>query len=348
MDAEKLLKRNEERAGVYRFEGSLLPMEKQRGLCEEFLAPHTEEIAADLLTLRAKADEEIQQKEKSNPTEYTSPYPVGRCLEITEAVFSDIVANIDNPTFVGVRALRKFIKEGGMVRVVWTIQDGTHFQNAIQAGSYLLNVAGRTVEGTKYLADVSIHENPKADGFETIRTIERFAEVAEEYWHCRVYPNIYMPAIAPMFPVLLRKPLHRRNEPNQQYDKDGLFLSGGTRALFSINFALRDEHGFLFEPTHDFLFNSKYTDRRLPKEAYEGLLDNRYLQFLHKHTGKEFSVSDDPDAAKEYLQAHYHGDPETWNETLEKIGEMLKLGKKLDTYPLAIFPRSAQDNEEAE
>ena len=39
-------------------------------------------------------------------------------------------------------------------------------------------------------------------GFKNIESWEEFADVAERYWHCRIYPNLHFPMLAPLLPVI--------------------------------------------------------------------------------------------------------------------------------------------------
>lgn len=327
------------------FEGSILAgSAEQEQLAETYILPYQEEILSDMSVFRDRADARILAEEKQNGSGYTSPYPVGRCREITKYVYNSIIESIDDPSLQGVKAIRKFVKEGGTCRIVWTIRNRKHFQNAIQIGPHVVDVAEDTVKDSD--SKISFHLNPTESGYETVESIEQFAEMAEKSWGYRAYPNIYLPALAPLYPVIFRKKLYSAKKPNQQYDRDGIYIDGNTKAIFNINLALHEEGGYFFGPTHDFLFRSKYAQRRLPPEAYEGLLRNEYLQFLHKQTGKKFFVSDDPDKAREYLQACYHMGEDNLPEVDDNIRGMIAVGKKLDGVNLATIPHSAKDNEQ--
>jgi hypothetical protein len=344
MDFERLNKRNIRREGIKGFDTIPVRLsEQQDNLVESYIVPSQEALIEDVSRLREEVDREAVLRVNANLTSFSSPYPVGRCLEITRKVLSQMTSQLDNPDNIGLKGLRKFVKEGGVVRPVWAIQNKKYFQNAIQIGTAVLDVANDTVDPAK--KKIVFHRTLQEGGFETINTISRFADVAEQYWGCRAYPNIYIPSLAPLFPVLIRKKLYADKHPLQQLDRDGLFFEGGQEGIATLNVYSHAEEDRPFVLTRDFLFNSSYSHRRLPKVAYEALLNSSWLQHLSKVTGRELFVSDDPEKAKEYLDSYY-GQVDDWGDFNRRMRGILAVEDSFNDKAVVIFPRGAKDNEE--
>lgn len=337
-------RKSEKKEGVYGLERVLLPpFGEQRKLTEELILSHEGAILEDFAGFRRLADRELVEQPEVSAGGYKHPYPTGRCREINDHVFDSLASNINNPTLYGVRAIRKFMHAGGLVRKVYVIQGQRYFQNAIQIGTALLDVANDTFDRTK--TPISFFETPEEGDYETIRSVEQFARTAEVYWGDRAYPNIYLPALAPVYPVLLRRPLSLKN-PRQQFDRDGLFLDGSVAALFNLNRLKVTADGWLFKLTRQFLFDSPYADRRLPPEAYTALLDSPRLKRLGDLSNNELFVSDDPERAREYLDANYFEDEAVWAELPERMSNIASVHKLFQGRPLVVFPSRAKDNEQ--
>ncbi|GEM_PF-5205426 len=343
---ESLIPKNKRFEGIDNLDAVMVPAsEKQKHLTKEWILPNREAIINDIQILRKEADMAIKGSKKDAHRNYTDSYPVGRCLEINRYVYKKLLVKINNPTMPGIKAIRKFIKEGGIIKPIWVIQNKKFFQNAIQIGESILDVAEDTYDPAK--SPVSIYDNSHEGGYEVIRSIEQFADVAEEYWGARAYPNIYMPALAPMFPVILRKPVHNATHPKQQLDQDGLFLEGGQEALFNLNLMSIDENEDLFKLTNDFLFRGKYSKRRLPKEAYANLLEMPWVKTVAKNTDQEFFVSDDAERAAEYLKAHFYNHIESTKDLYEHLQAILYIHNEIiKGWPMAVFPSKFKDNEQ--
>ncbi len=337
---EKLNQRNIKREGIDHLEGVLLKGSiEQVKLTEEYILPNQELIVSEAESFRVAIDKRIKGSREDAAHHHSNEYPVGRCQEINTAVLEDIIANINNPSLASMRVLRKFVKEGGIIRRAWCIKDAT-FQNAIQIGNAVLDVANDTADKTEppvvFIPDI------RESDYRTIATIENYADVAEEYWGARVYPNIYLPALAPLDPVILRKPLYYDGDTKKPTGMDGLFLDGNQISIASLNLALQDEHGRRFDLTRKFLTDSRYSSRRLPKIAYEKMLEDERFAILSKQTGREFFVTDDADATLAYIDSYYHAavDPDDLHK---QINGMLHVGRLLSQRPLAVFPSSAED-----
>ncbi|MCA9335068.1 hypothetical protein KC953_02905 [Candidatus Saccharibacteria bacterium] len=344
MEFGERARQNERKEGVRGVEQVLLPpFGEQRKLTEELILSHESAILEDFAGFRRLADQRLVKNPEISTGGYEHPYPIGRCREINDYVFDSLASNINNPTLYGVRAIRKFMHAGGLVRKVYVIQNQRYFQNAIQIGTALLDVANDTFDRTK--PAISFSETPEEGGYEMIRSVEQFAQMAEVYWGDRAYPNIYLPALAPRYPVLLRRSLSLKN-PRQQFDRDGLFLDGAALALFNMNRLQITTDGWLFKLTRQFLFDSSYAGRRLPAEAYKALLDSPQLKALGKFSNNELFVSDDAERAREYLDANYFKDETVFASLPKRLSNIASVQKLFQGRPLVMFPSRAKDNEQ--
>ena len=180
-------------------EAPVAPDGRQRQLTGRLLKPHLKALEADLLRLRAEYDETIAQQSDPN----LARYPIGFCLEICKGVLALIQRELAAPTTPGIKALHRFIAEGGLAKRVWGDLRGQYFQNAIQIGSLYVDVANDSVNPAKPKIEIlPLHQA----GFQALSDYDSYARLAESYWHARVYPNRYLPHLAPLYPLLLVYP----------------------------------------------------------------------------------------------------------------------------------------------
>ena len=119
-----------------------------------------------------------------------SPYPLGYCRQIRDRVWT---------TLSNEPMIRTFRKYGLAWKKVYFIQEGRWFQNAIQCGDWLLDVARDTVNK----ADEPVACGPLNEfEWENLDNWHRFAEVAAVYYRVTVYPNLYFPLLFPLIPFL--------------------------------------------------------------------------------------------------------------------------------------------------
>ncbi len=148
---------------------------------------------------RREADAYFKQMPVSRPPDnefridapdQRQPYPLGCCRQIRDRVWGRLS---DEPL---VRSLRK---QGLSWKKVYFIQEGREFQNAIQCGDWLLDVAHDTTDPFKEPVVLAPLNEP---GWENMDDWRRFAEVATAYYHLSVYPNLYFPLLFPLIPFL--------------------------------------------------------------------------------------------------------------------------------------------------
>ncbi|MFM7023224.1 MAG: hypothetical protein ACKOXB_09615 [Flavobacteriales bacterium] len=95
-----------------------------------------------------------------------------------------------------------FIASGGIFKIIKGEVNRAYFQTAIQVGSWYLDLAN----------DAVLPQNDKVkfcrladSGFSVISTLQQYIEVKQKYFHCELYANHLFPAIAPYFPLVMKK-----------------------------------------------------------------------------------------------------------------------------------------------
>lgn len=174
----------------------LVTSRQQAALTARFLRPVTPMLEDLFLALRAETDEALGP---GAPRVYGKPYPYGYCLEITQDVQARLSARLARPVHPGERALKIYLKSGGTVRRVWGALRGQFFQNALQVGGLYVDVSNDTVDVNKPKVEILPME---WSGFTTIRDAAHFASIAEPYWNEKIYANVALPTLAPLFPML--------------------------------------------------------------------------------------------------------------------------------------------------
>ncbi|WPZ34611.1 hypothetical protein T8K17_00420 [Thalassobaculum sp. OXR-137] len=183
----------DEQAGLPRQPVS--PGARQRRLARTHLGD-LEGLHAFLLRLRERADADLAPR---YPDFAGKPYPLGRCLEIRDAVFDALVQRIQRPDCPVTRSLNAFVAGGGFGGKIWGVLRESYFQNAIQLGPLYVDVANDTVTPSKPKVEIL----PLADsGMVPVASLEHFAGIARRYWQVDVYRNTVFPALAGYFPMI--------------------------------------------------------------------------------------------------------------------------------------------------
>lgn len=178
---------------------SIYPVDDhQRELCRRWLWPNQEAMFEDFLRLRLEFDQSFTPAPQPGRN-----YPIGYCREISVGVFNLLQRALAAPQTSGISALRNFCAAGGRFKRVWGDLRHSYFQNAFQAGDMYIDAANDSVVITK--PKVEILRLEKAEFF-PLNDFESYARLAETYWKGQVYPNRYLPNLAPMFPILLVYP----------------------------------------------------------------------------------------------------------------------------------------------
>ncbi|BBI49679.1 hypothetical protein HORIV_21000 [Vreelandella olivaria] len=110
----------------------------QTGLTEQYLLPLIDELATLFVGLRHTLDVELR---KVRPVKQGKPYPLGQCLEISQALLQRLSqlepATLEPEAARGFQALTHFVRQGGLVRQVWGDLRGDYFQNALLVGGFM-------------------------------------------------------------------------------------------------------------------------------------------------------------------------------------------------------------------
>jgi len=176
----------------------------QHALTERFLVPARPGLEALFLTLRATLDPVLST---AQPVKQGKPYPLGQCLEISQAVQRELKqlkpSALAGQAAEGHAAMLAFLKHGGDLRQVWGDLRGEYFQNAYLAGTLYIDVSNDTVVPTKPKVEIlpfaDARLTPVADYF-------HFERIATRYWKAQVYPNHLLPSLAPYFPLIVVMP----------------------------------------------------------------------------------------------------------------------------------------------
>lgn len=221
-----------------------VPDALQCGLTQEFLAPARAALEEDLLRLRADFDQMFLAR---NPGR-AQQYPIGFCREITAGVLKLLSAELNacaRPGTVypgGVAALHGFCSAGGRVKLIWGDLRHCYFQNAMQLGDWYVDVANDSVVRTKPKVEILPMERAE---FYALKNYEAYARVAESYWRVRVFPNLYLPWMAPLYPLLL------------VYPNGSIRLHSPYQTLFYLN--LHSHFGL----AEQFIWRSDWSSNRL-------------------------------------------------------------------------------------
>ncbi|MBY4677383.1 hypothetical protein [Marinobacterium arenosum] len=174
--------------------------DRQVQLTRRWLQPNLVLIESELLRLREQVDPSL---ERQYPAQGEKAYPIGRCLEISQAVYRLLQQGIQRPQNPAQQLIRQFVAEGGVARRVWGALRESYFQNAFQFGTLYVDVANDTVDPAKPKVEIlPLSES----GFCNIRDFEHFQAVAGRYWQCEVYANHLLPTLSPLFPLLIHYP----------------------------------------------------------------------------------------------------------------------------------------------
>ena len=190
---------------------SLLPHEprvldpaRQRVLTERFLLPELPSLRALFVHLRAGVDADLAQR---YPVHLGSPYPAGRCLEISTGVQRalrdlDFVGLPAAPA-QGLVALARFMQHGGGARVVWGALHGRALRHVLLFGTLCIDVAHDSMDA----GSPSVALTPFAQaGLTPIHDHRQFALLAGHAGRAHVLPNHVLPELAPYAPLMLLVP----------------------------------------------------------------------------------------------------------------------------------------------
>ncbi|MBB1415844.1 hypothetical protein H5187_01025 [Pseudoalteromonas sp. SG44-1] len=153
-------------------------------------------LCADLAQLRLIADLTLAP---TMPYFAEKPYPIGRCREIRDEVFTLLQAQLPHTNKPGLSLLKGLIAQGNPLQKAWGSLRDEYFQNAFIIGPWYIDVSNDTVNANKPRVEIL----PLAtSNFTPIKDFTQFVKIARNYWKVEVYRNDVCPALAPYMPLL--------------------------------------------------------------------------------------------------------------------------------------------------
>lgn len=161
-------------------------------------------------------------------------YPIWYCWEIRNKVFTNL-------TKIRIEKIIKLKKYWTIIKPIYWIYNKEYLHNAIQFWDYFLDVWNDTVNPYK---EKIVYSRLNESLFENFESYADYCDVIQNYWKVEVYPNIYFNEIAFTYPFIIIN------------DWKIEFIWQHTPLVF--NDALK-----WFSWALDFVFNSKYSSKRL-------------------------------------------------------------------------------------
>jgi len=268
----------------YLYQTSIMnPSEESAELSEKILVPQIDLIKQFLEWIRERIDEIICECIKKQWKWYKewnfvfSNYPIGNCLEITTKV-NNVLSRYINSKHNNeepLKSLREFTDNWLPIRVAFWIKQEEYFHNIIQAWSLWFDVANDTVDRDKEkvvcwkLEDLNIR---------ALENYVDFSNIAEICWKDEIYPNIYIPHISPLFPLI-------------SISSEWVLAFKNNVTPFWVNLANS------LQSAQDFLFKSKYANKELPPKYIDLLSEKFQINTDTKTIQEEFelllSIADD-------------------------------------------------------
>ncbi|KTF15501.1 hypothetical protein [Pseudoalteromonas sp. H105] len=153
-------------------------------------------ICADLAHLRLLADLKLAP---TIPYFVEKPYPIGRCREIRDEVFTLLQTELPTTNKPGLSLLKNLIAKGNPLQKAWGSLRDEYFQNAFILGPWYIDVSNDTVHANKPRVEIL----PLAtSNFTPIKDFAQFVKIARSYWKVDIYKNDVCPALAPYMPLL--------------------------------------------------------------------------------------------------------------------------------------------------
>lgn len=149
-----------------------------------------------LTQLRLQADKTLAPR---YPEFAGHPYPIGRCKEIRDQVFSSLKVSNTYLNYPILNLLKASNQKYPSLIKVWGALRNQYFQNAMILDQWYIDVANDTVDPNK--PKVEISQLSFAE-FKPITSFEQFAQIAQPYWQVELFRNDICPALAPYLPII--------------------------------------------------------------------------------------------------------------------------------------------------
>ncbi len=230
-------------------DGQIKRTPQQIELTAKWLKPVAPQLFEKATAYRRLVDEEFRKNHPISGKElslavgeiHPSLYPLGYCRLIRDEVWT----HLSNDPLI-----KKLRSRGLLWKKVYFILESRCFQNSIQCGDYLLDVAEDTLDVRYAPIDLSPLDTWE---YENLEDWSRYAAIAEIYYGLKIYPNFYFPLIFPLVPFLAVRSTGRID---LLYQQDTLFFM---------------DLGENWRRAQNLLKDSSWMQRRLPAD-YETLL----------------------------------------------------------------------------
>ncbi len=241
----------------------------QNELTEKWILPNRELILNDLFRLRKKVDDMLSNDAKviAELSRWKKAYPIGLCAEIRNAMLDQLVEEMKDPETEGIKVLQNFVKAGGSIVPFWGVDKDRYFQNAIAMGTAVIDVANDTVD--PYKKPIIFYPSFEKSSIKLIQSFSKVAEIDEKYWDYDVYPNIYFPELAPLFPILAIVTAYKGEEAVDAVILQQDFVDVHERNICTV------KNNHVCGLAHDFIFTSAYKDKRLPEGLLAGIIPDQ-------------------------------------------------------------------------
>ncbi len=236
----------------------LVADERMDALTRKWITPNMGLITIGLRKIRARVDAHFEAQKAAATKQkagYLSEmkditrYPYGYCDIIRNIVWDHIHKSVagQGPYVRYFAALKPFLRNGGLFRKIWgELTYGPYFQSAMQLGAYYIDVSNDTVVITKPKLEIKFLKDTQ---IVNVDDFEQYFTAAQSYFKWDVYPNVYLPEFASLYPGVA---IHRNT--------GALLLCGVAKPVFYKNL---NSGGHL---AAGFVGGSSYAGRRLPGE----------------------------------------------------------------------------------
>ena len=116
-------------------------------------------------------------------------YPIGFCQSIRDGLFDQ---------FIQLENIKQLKQQGVIVKKVYIILDDRYFQNAIQLGNLLIDVANDTANPNEARIYYKAFDEITYSNF---YSYDKYFRIAEKYLNLKFYPNRLLPQISDIYPV---------------------------------------------------------------------------------------------------------------------------------------------------
>ena len=167
----------------------------QQKLTQKFVIPIIDKLIDTIKKYREEFDKNYLNNItfSNNKVAYgiidSKEYPKGHCRIIRDGLFEKLK---NNPI------IEELIKKGVIFKEVFVILNNSYTQNGIQLGSLFIDVANDTVNKQEKI----YYKNIKELNYKNLENYNSYYKMLEKYLKLSIYPNIYMPKVANIFPAV--------------------------------------------------------------------------------------------------------------------------------------------------